>query len=491
MTVSRNKQRFFETIESMCLALTYDDVLIAPARSFVPVADVSIKTRFSRGVSIKVPLVSAAMDTVTEADMAIAMAKLGGIGIIHAGLPVDVQRRMVRKVKLCLNGRIDRPITVRDNDTIYKVLRECDDKGFTFRTFPVTDQFGKLAGILTSSDILFCPDKTQTVSAVMTPASEVISAPEETDGISAYSLMIQHKKKTLPLLDKRGFVRGMYLFSDIARIIRGDQALYNTDAKGQLIVGAAVPTSDEALERVQAMASYVDVVVLDTAQGDSRYAFDTLEKLKATYPHIDVVVGNISSGESAKALAEAGADGIKVGQGGGSICTTRIETGMGRPMVSAIYACARAVEDYGIPVCADGGITNKGHVSIAIAAGADSVMMGRLLAGTDESPRDTIIRPDGSRVVEYRGMGSASAMRDMQSAKTRYGGTDDYQPLPEGVEAEVPYQGSVIPVIQDLCKALKKSFSYVGSRDIREHQENTEFYRVTQAGVIEAHPHTL
>jgi len=486
-----DKIAFFKHMSDQFVALTFGDVLIKPARSHVPVSQVDINSRFSRHVTLKIPMVSAAMDTVTESKMAIAMAKLGGLGVIHAGLTIEQQKKEVRRVKLFLNGLIERPICVRTDRSVQSVLQECEHRELDFRTFPVVDANERLVGILTQNDIDFCEDLAVFVSQAMTPLSDTISAPRGTGIQEAYRIMIAAKKKTLPLVNPDNTVIGLYVFSDVVRLTSGNAAQYNIDPMGRLRVAAAVPTDNEALDRVREMIEYLDVAVIDTAQGDSDYSFQTLEALKSAFPHLDVVVGNVSVGTSAKELAEAGADGIKIGQGAGAICTTRIETGMGYPQLTAVYECAQAVEPYTIPICADGGIAKRGDISIAIAAGAHNVMMGRMLAGTDESPGHIFIRPDGSRMVEYRGMGSASAISQSAAAHKRYGGTAEYTPLPEGVESEIPYQGSINTVLTDLTKALRKSMSYVGSTNIQQHRENTTLTRITNNGVKESNPHDV
>ena len=485
-----DKQQFFERREADGLALTYDDVRLRTGPSDVTAGEVDIRSRFSRNVELMTPLVSAAMDTVTESKMAIALAKLGGLGVIHAGLSVEHQKEEVRRVKLHLNGLIEKPITILDSQSIYDVLKNCQEKGFDFRTFPVIDKDKKFVGLLTQNDFDFA-DSSDSVGEIMTPKSDIIFATVGTSIERANYLMRENKKKTLPLLKSDGGVGGMYIFSDVSRVTGSDFDQYNLDSKGRLRVGAAVPTDDEALERVKEMKGYLDVVVIDTAQGDSRFAFETLAKLKNEFPDIDVVVGNISSGVSAKLLAEAGADGIKVGQGPGSICTTRVETGIGTPQVTAVYECAKAVEAFDIPVCADGGITNPGDLPIAIASGAHSVMMGSKFAGTKETPGEVITQQDGTRVKLFRGMGSPSAIRDNSASRKRYGDDSTAIPLAEGVEAHVPYRGSVVEVVKHYTQALRKGMAYVGSQDIESHRKNAQLTMITGSGLRESHPHDI
>lgn len=487
----QSKVAFFSKMADRGVALTFDDVRLRTGRSSVSAADVNIESRFSRNVELKAPIVSAAMDTVTTSDMAIAMAKLGGIGVIHAGLSVTEQAKKVRRVKLYLNGLIENPVVVDKNQSVASVLETCKERKFEFRTFPVIDSKRRLIGMLTQNDFDFCKDTNEKVSNIMTPLKDVMSADEKTTVRAAYNLMKKNKKKTLPLVRKDGTLAGLYVLSDILRIVRDNPDHYNLDSNGRLRVAAAVPTTNEALERVRHMREYLDVVVIDTAQGDSDYALATLKALKKEFPDLDVVVGNISEGPSALALAKAGADGIKVGQGPGSICTTRTETGIGCPQVTAVYECTKAVEAFDIPVCADGGIRDPGDISIAIAAGASSVMMGGRLAGTDEAPGDKVVLDNGQVVQLYRGMGSPSAMRDSAASRSRYDVTGPGKPLSEGVEAYVPYQGSVLNVVDHYIKALRKSLAYVGAPDIETHRLETGFWHITNAGIRESRPHDV
>lgn len=485
------KEQFFKYMANQGLALTFDDVRLRTSRSSVPAAQVKIESRFSKNVALKVPIASAAMDTVTTADMAIGMAKLGGIGVIHAGLPMQQQKTEVRKVKLHLNGLIEKPVTVRDDQSVASVVAMCEDKKFEFRTFPVIDSKQRLVGLLTQNDFDFYTGTNSTVGKIMTPLKDMVSAGSGTSIKSAYKTMKKHKKKTLPLVDKDGKVAGLYVLSDVLRIINDNPEQYNLDDNGRLRVAAAVPTSDEALQRVREMRKYLDVAVVDTAQGDSDFALATLQKLKQEFPDLDVVVGNVSEAASALALAKAGADGIKVGQGPGSICTTRTETGIGCPQVTAVYECAQAVEAFNVPICADGGIREPGDISIAIAAGASSVMMGGRLAGTNEAPGEKLVLDSGQVVKLYRGMGSPSAMNDSAASRLRYDVSDQGEPLSEGIESYIPYQGSVLNVMDHYIKALRKSLSYVGAPNIEIHRRETIFWRITNAGIRESHPHDV
>ncbi len=485
------KSVFFDKMASEGLALTFDDVRLETASSEFSTSEVNIASRFSRNVELKTPIISAAMDTVTESAMAIAIAKLGGLGIIHAGLSIEEQRNEVRRVKLFLNGLIEKPVVVYESQSIENVLKVCEEKKFDFRTFPVVNSDGKFVGLLTQNDFDFCDDRSSSVGNIMTPADDVFNAPGNISVEQAQDLMKARKKKTLPLLNKDGTVAGLYVFSDVNRITQANYGQHNLDQRGRLRVGAAVPSDQEAIERVSELSKYLDVVVIDTAQGDSKFAFSTLKNLKEEFPELDVVVGNISASSSARKLAEAGADGIKVGQGPGSICTTRIETGIGSPQVTAVYECVKAIGNEDIPVCADGGIKEPGDISIAIASGASSVMMGSMLAGTKEAPGDLIKLENGSRVKLYRGMGSPSALKDNPASRKRYSVEGSGQPLSEGVESYIPYKGSVTELMDHYIKALRKSMSYVGAENIEEHRKNTRIVRITNAGMRESHPHDV
>jgi IMP dehydrogenase len=492
--LAAEKTQFFERMDDLGLALTYDDVRMrtrSGAAEPLP-GTIDIQSRFSQNVDLKVPFASAAMDTVTDGDMAIAMAKLGGIGVVHAAMTVEEQRVEVRRVKKEINGLIVSPITVQETDTLEQILDMCDDRRFEFRTFPVINTAGKFVGLLTGDDFKYPDSLSISADEAMKPAEYVHTAKPYTGLTAAYRRMQDGKFSTLPLLNDDGTVEGLYLFSDVSRIYR-HSVQYNVDGNGQLRTAAAVSTGESALERVEAMAKYLDVVVIDTADGDSFYAFQTLKDIKESFPDLDVVVGNVSEGSSARELAEAGADGIKVGQGPGSICSTRRETGIGMPQVTAVYECARALgEDFAaVPICADGGIREHGDIPIALAAGAHSVMMGKMLAGTKESPGKVIVRSDGSRVKEYRGMGSGSALRDNAASRERYGASGKGLFLPEGVEAQVPFEGTAQEVLGLCILALRKSMRYVKAPDLEYHRNNTLFRRITNAGLRESHPHDV
>ncbi len=484
------KSDFFDNMERQGVAITYDDVRLKTGHSDVPPTEVALASRFSRNVPLNIPIVSSAMDTVTEWPLAVEIAKLGGLGIIHRGLEPEIQANHVKRVKFYLNGLIDQPIAVHADDTIESIERQRNERGWEFHSFRVVDQNNKLVGILTRNDFDLNDDPGQIVKNVMT--RNLITAPEKTTLDEAYTIMSREKKKILPLVTAANELAGLYVFSDVARIKRGSSSDYNVDDDGRLRVGAAVGTGSEALERVKLMAHRVDVIVIDTAHGDSKPVYDTLTAIKKAYPKLDVVVGNVSEGSSAKRLVKAGADGIKVGQGPGSICTTRVVAGIGCPQVTAIYNCVKALEGTGIPVCADGGISQSGDIPIALGAGAHSVMLGRLLAGTKEAPGQ-IVMHQGNQVKIYRGMGSLGAMMDSRGARERYGqrDTSTEKLVPEGVEGLVPYRGTMSDLMVQYVGGLRAGMGYVGAANVEELREKGDFYRITGAGVRESHPHDI
>ena len=491
--VSRQKAQFFQRLNDQGLAVTYDDVrlrTIVSATNRVSAAETDTASRFSRNVKLKVPLVSSPMDTVTGSDMAIAMAMMGGLGIIHAAYDIEEQRSEARRVKLYRNGLIEKPVVIHPSDTVQAVLNMRAEKKYDFSTFPVVDD-NRLVGMFTQTDIDFCQDYSERVHQHMTPFTQVVSAKENTTLEQAWGIMKKNGKlNTLPLVKRGGRLTGLYIKSDVLRLINDDSGGYNTDGNGRLLVGAAVPTDPvEAEERLKALEKYIDVIVIDTANGNSKYLYETLKHLKSL-TSMDIVAGNVSEPKSVTQLAEAGADGIRVGQGGGSICSTRQETGIGTPQVTAVYECSRVAELFGIPVCADGGIKDRGDISIGLAAGAESVMMGNMLAAMKETPGATIMLDNGNMVKEYRGMGSPGALRSSQASRKRYGG-DAGPPLPEGVETQLPYKGSVFDVLPTYVKALRKSMEYVGAPDISSLRQSAMFWRITNAGLRESRPHDL
>lgn len=482
---------FFTYAATRFTALTFADVQLNTETSQFSPQEVNITGWFTNKIELSTPFASAAMDTVTTAPMAIAMAKLGGIGVIHPSLSPERQKAELVRVKRYLHSLIDDPITVSSSMTLGEVLRTCEERDFSFRTFPVIDATGKLQGLLTQNDFDRYAGLTAIrVAQAMTPAEEVIKASKGTDIKTAYKLMMQHRRKTLPLVDTDGRLVGLYLQSDVQRNIYENPSGYNLDSAGRLRAAIAVTTGEGSLERIQKMHKYLDVVVIDTAQGDSKFTFDTLQKIKSSFSGIQVVVGNITSARSARLLAEAGADGIKVGQGSGSICTTRTQTGIGCPQLTAVWRCARAVRDLGVPIISDGGVREPGDIPKVLAAGASAVMMGSILAKTEEAPGD-IVYESGQRWKSYRGMGSRDALEYNAASRERYQQSGNGVLLPEGVSSLVPLLGSVEDVIGEYRAGLRKSMSYVGAENLSDLQQNTTFIRNTNAGIIEASPHDV
>jgi IMP dehydrogenase len=485
------KDAFFKAMARQRLALTFGDVRLKTGYSEKPPSEVDLASRFSRNVSLLVPIISSPMDTVTEHDMAIAMARLGGLGIIHRNLTPEDQVHQVSRVKFYMNGLITKPICAFGDETVEAVLNRLKEKGYRFHTLPVINRSGKLIGLLTRNDFDFCRDYRQTVEKIMT--SDLITAPAGTSLAEAWEKMGGTKKKVLPLVDAESRVAGMYIFSDVKRIVEGKSEGHNLDSNGQLRVGAAIGVGEPELERAKLLvAAGVDVIVIDSAHGDSKAVIRTLKEFKSRFS-IDVVVGNVSEGASAKRLVDAGADGIRVGQGPGSICTTRVIAGVGCPQLTAIHNCEFATRGSGVPICADGGIGHSGDVPMAIGAGASSVMLGRLLAGTNESPGDKFVF-NGVTYKGYRGMGSLGAMQESSASRQRYGqnhdtGKDDL--VPEGIEGAVPYQGSLQDTLHQLVEGLRRGLGYVGADNISELQSKADFNRITDIGLQESHPHDI
>ncbi len=467
--------------------ITFDDVSLVPRMAdFLP-KEAEITSRLTAHSKVRIPFVSAAMDTVTESKMAIAMAMLGGIGIIHKNMTIVQQSREVEVVKHYLNGLIRQPITFRASDTLGDVLAGKAEKGFNFSGFPILDAGARLVGILTAADIKFVSDPHIRVSRIMT--TPVITGGPDTTLQQAYTLMRRHKIGKLPLV-KQGRLVGLYSFSDVSTLIENAKPLFNRDARHRLRVGAAISPADR--ERVHALAAKdVDVLVIDTAHGHSRGVIEMCRWIKRHFPAVDIVAGNIATGEAARALRQAGADAVKVGIGPGSICTTRVVAGVGIPQISAIYRCARALRGE-IPIIADGGIRYSGDVPKALAAGADTVMMGSALAGTEQSPGEKIIH-QGRQYVVYRGMGSLAAMKSALGSRERYGQADarDDELIPQGIEGIVPFSGNLEKVMTQFCGGLQAAMGYCGCRTIRELQQHGSFVRITSAGVREAHPHDV
>ncbi|MBI5003525.1 IMP dehydrogenase [Candidatus Kaiserbacteria bacterium] len=472
-------------------ALAYSDLLLEPAHSAVMPRDADPSGRFSRTIPLSVPFVSAAMSTVTTASMAIAMATHGGIGVIHPAMDPEEQRKMVRKVKLRLNGLIDTPVTIRAQISLEEVRQLREDKGYGFETFPVVDDRDRLVGIITSNDFKFWPDPSTLVSDAMTPYEKIVHGKRSTTPEEARTLMRTHRVRVLPLVDDDRKLVGLYVSSDVERVL-GSRKNYTLDAQGHLRVAASIGTLEDAYKRAELLASVgCDAFVVGTAHADTQGVLETVHTLKHTYPHIDIVAGNTSYDEGAKRLAQAGADGILVGQGPGSICTTRIVAGIGIPQASAVFECVQALKGSGVPIIADGGITTSGDIVKALAIGASAVMLGGLLAGTDEAPGEKVY-VNGQPMKEYFGMGSGRAMREHAASRKRYGqqGIPSGKHTPEGVEGRVPYRGPIESVINELLGGVRSGMGYLGAKTI-EDMRAAHAVQITQAGYVESRPHNI
>ncbi len=482
---------FFRRMRRQCLAVSYSDIRLATAHSQILPAETQIQSLFSRNVALVAPIVSAPMDTVTEQELAIAIAEQGGLGILPYSLSPEEQAKQVRRVKYYLSLRIESPRTVVESQKVAEVLNWRSEERFRFHTFPVVSFEGKFVGVVTKDDFDRCDDDDATIKSIMTKVDKIISGNRSTTAEQAYELMRRYHVKMIPLLEDER-ICGLYIHSDLKRQFSKSEHTFNLDSRGRLRVGAAVGVGEKALARAEMLiAKDVDVLVIDTAHGDTLTVIQTLTDLKKTYPGTDVVAGNVSEPESAVRLAQAGADGIKVGQGPGSICTTRIISGIGCPQATAVYECARAVREFNIPVCADGGINNSGDITIALAIGAQSVMMGRLFAGTKEAPGEVVTLKDGSRYKKYRGMGSLSAMKERMTSQERYRQPTDKALVPEGIEGLVPYVGTVAEVFDQFTGGVRKGMGYCGARTILDLQENAKLHRLTEAGWRESHPHDI
>ena len=467
--------------------LTFDDVLLVPAESSVLPNEVSTRTRLTRSLELNVPIVSAAMDTVTEAPMAIALARLGGLGVIHRNLSIEAQAAEVDKVKRSEAGMIVEPVTLTPERPVAEALALM--ARYRISGIPVTDRDGTLVGILTNRDLRFETDTAQPISALMT-GRNLVTAPVGTTLAEAEAILHRHKVEKLPVVDADGRLKGLITVKDIQKKIEFPQA--TKDGRGRLRVGAAVGVGPDALERAGALvAEEVDVLVVDTAHGHSRGVLETVRKIKRALD-VDLIAGNVATAEAVDALIDAGADAVKAGVGPGAICTTRVVAGVGVPQVTAIHDCARAAAAHGVPVIGDGGLVSSGDVAKAIAAGAAAVMTGSMLAGTDEAPGDVVLY-QGERFKEYRGMGSIGAMRARGFSKDRYfqGDVEDVDKLvPEGVEARVAYKGPVAAVVHQLVGGLRQAMGYCGAATIEE-MKRARFVRITGAGLRESHPHSV
>lgn len=466
--------------------VTFDDVLLIPAYSDVLPRDVDLSTRFSRNIKLNTPIVSAAMDTVTESKLAIAIAREGGIGVIHKNMTIEEQAKQVKSVKRAENGMIYNPVSILKGSKVQAALNLMAE--YKIGGIPVVDEKNYLVGIVTNRDLRFEKNMKRSIDEVMT-SENVITTDQSTDLESAADILQKHKIEKLPVVDSNNQLIGLITYKDITKA--KDKPFSCKDEKGRLRVAAGVGITNDAFERIDAlMEANVDAIVIDTAHGHSKGAIDILRKIKEKYPHLDVVVGNIATAEAARALLDAGADGLKVGIGPGSICTTRIIAGVGVPQLSAVYNVAKEAEGSGVPVIADGGLRYSGDIVKALAAGAHSVMAGSLLAGVEESPGETIIY-QGRKFKSYRGMGSIEAMQ--KGSKDRYfqDAEDDMRKLvPEGIAARVPYKGTLYEVIYQILGGLRAGMFYCGASDItRLHR--AQFTRITNAGMEESHPHDV
>ena len=468
--------------------LTYDDVLLIPAYSDVLPKTVELKTRFSRHIELNIPFVTAAMDTVTEAAMAIAIAREGGIGVIHKNMSIEAQAHEVAVVKRAENGMIYDPVTIRRGKTVRDALQMMHD--YHIGGIPVVDEDNRLVGIVTNRDLRFEHRQDKKIDEVMTSENLVITH-QQTDLTAAAKILQENKIEKLPVVDAQNRLVGLITYKDITKA--KDKPMACKDEKGRLRVAAGVGVTADTLDRIKALVEAgADAIVIDTAHGHSKYVIEKLTEAKKAFPNVDIVVGNVATGEAAKLLVEHGADAVKVGIGPGSICTTRVVAGVGVPQLSAIYSVYDALKGTGVPLIADGGLRYSGDVVKALAAGGSSVMIGSLVAGTEESPGETIIF-NGRKFKTYRGMGSMEAMEQKNGSKDRYfqGDTIDVKKLvPEGIAGRVPYKGTVQEVIYQLIGGLRSGMGYCGANDI-ETLHDAKFTRITNAGVLESHPHDI
>jgi IMP dehydrogenase len=468
-------------------ALTYDDVLLVPARSSVLPREVDVRTKLTRNITLNVPLVSAAMDTVTESDMAIAMAREGGIGILHKNMTIARQVEEVLRVKRSESGMILEPVTVRPNQKVRDVLMLM--KKYSISGIPVVDKTNRLIGIITNRDLRFEPDEDALVLDIMTKEN-LITAPVGTTLQQAERILQKHKVEKLPVVDKAGVLKGLITFKDILKKKKHPHAC--KDHHGRLRVGAAVGITADTLDRVvELVKADVDVVVVDTAHGHSQGVLDMVRRIRKRFSDLDLIAGNVGTAEATRAMIRAGADAVKVGIGPGSICTTRVVAGVGIPQVTAVMECSKAAARSGVPIIADGGIKQTGDIAKAIAAGADSVMIGGLFAGVDESPGEKVLY-EGRSYKIYRGMGSLAAMKE--GSKDRYfqDAEDDLQKLvPEGIEGRVPYKGPLGDTVYQMIGGLRAAMGYCGCPTIADMKKKARFVRMTDAGLRESHPHDV
>lgn len=468
-------------------ALTYDDVLLVPAKSNILPREVDVRTRLTKSIELNIPLMSAAMDTVTESEMAIAMAREGGIGILHKNMSIDAQAEQADRVKRSESGMILNPVTVRADQRVRDVLALMNN--YRISGIPVVDEGDKLIGIITNRDLRFQPDGDQLVSAIMTKEN-LVTAPVGTKLKQAEHILEKHKIEKLPVVDHHGVLKGLITFKDIQKKIKHPWAC--KDEHGRLRVGAAVGVTSDTLDRVAALCrAGVDLIIVDTAHGHSRGVLEMVKRVRKEIGGLQLIAGNVATAEATRDLIRAGVDAVKVGVGPGSICTTRVIAGIGVPQVTAILNCAAAAAHSDVPIIADGGIKQTGDIAKAIAAGADAVMIGGLFAGVDESPGEKVLY-EGRSYKMYRGMGSIEAMK--RGSKDRYfqDAEDDLQKLvPEGIEGRVPYKGPLGDTIYQMVGGLRAAMGYCGAKNVAELKEKGQFVRMTDAGLRESHPHNI
>ena len=476
----------YNTDKILMEGLTFDDVLLIPAHSEVLPREVNVSSHFSKEIVLQSPIVSAAMDTVTEAELAIAIAREGGIGVIHKNMPIEAQMEQVRRVKRAENGMIYDPVTI-GKDALVKEALALMSK-YHIGGIPVVNETNKLIGIVTNRDLRFVDNVNTPVKEVMT-GENLITISRDSDVSKATEILKRYRIEKLPVVDKDGTLVGLITYKDLAKIKDNPKA--SKDSKGRLLAAAAVGVNSNSIENVEMLASVgVDAVVVDTAHGHSAGVLKVIKSVKQTFPHLQVVAGNIATGEAAKALAECGVDGVKVGIGPGSICTTRVVAGVGVPQLTAVMLAYEALKGTGIPITADGGIRYSGDIVKAFAAGASSIMAGSLFAGVEESPGETIIL-NGRKFKSYRGMGSLEAMQ--KGSKDRYfqDMEEDIKKLvPEGIVAQVPYKGTLSEVVYQLLGGLRAGMGYCGAKDI-EALRAAKFVKITSAGLAENHPHDV
>ena len=467
-------------------ALTFDDVLLVPGRSEVLPAEVDLGVTLAPGIRLSIPLLSAAMDTVTEARLAIALAREGGLGVLHRNLPPDLQAEEVEKVKRSESGMIVDPITLPPDATVGDA--EAIMSKYHISGVPITENGQRLVGMLTNRDVRFVRDMSLPLHQLMTPAERLVTASVGTTLEDAVEILQQHRIEKLPLVDDSGVLKGLITVKDIMK--KRDYPLRATDAQGRLLCAAAVGVGDAALARLEQLATKgLDLVVIVTAHGHTRRVLYTVERIKARYPELVVVGGNVVTAEGTRDLALAGADVIKVGVGAGSICTTRVVTGAGMPQITAIQECSAEASRQGVTIIADGGVKYSGDITKALAAGADAVMLGSLLAGLEESPGELVIY-EGRHFKEYRGMGSLGAMKGL--ARDRYSsGQAEGKHVAEGIEGQVPYKGPLADYVLQLMGGLRSGMGYVGARNLAELRAKAHFVRITSAGLVESHPHNV